>query len=70
MLRKHDLVSVLQLDLVSYLSFFLFSDQEKLVTNLGSDNQEARKEIISLKEQVASTSQVIISNLQGKRKLI
>ena len=52
------------------LSFFMFSDQEKLVTNMGSDNQEARKEIISLKEQLASTSQVIISNPQGKRKLI
>ena len=48
----------------------MFSDQEKLVTNMGSDNQEARKEIISLKEQLASTSQVIISNPQGKRKLI
>ena len=48
----------------------MFSDQEKLVTNMGSDNQEARKEIISLKEQLASTSQVIISNPQGKQKLI
>jgi hypothetical protein len=45
-------------------SSFLFPDQEKLITNLGSDNQEARKEIISLKEQLASTSQVSLSKLR------
>lgn len=37
---------------------FLFHDQEKSIANLGTDHQEARKEIISLKEQLASTSQV------------
>ena len=42
----------------------MFPDQEKLVTSLGSDNQEARKEMISLKEQLASTSQVSLSELK------
>lgn len=35
----------------------LLEEKEKLISNLGSEQQDARKEIISLKEQLASTSQ-------------
>ncbi|RMX53912.1 hypothetical protein pdam_00020092 [Pocillopora damicornis] len=41
----------------------LLEEKEKLISNLGSEQQDARKEIISLKEQLASTSQLDLKNL-------
>jgi len=47
--------------------FLLFHFQEAAISSLGSDHQQAKQEIISLKEQLASTSQVSLClDLRGE----